>query len=656
MAQVFLSYAREDRLCAERLARILEAAGHHVWWDRRLDGGEEFSAEIEIALDRADVVLVAWSKDSVKSRWVRDEAAAGGDSGRLMPVSIDGSRPPMGFRQFHTIDLTGWKDAKRDKRTAELLRSLDRRLNGTEVPPPASGVEKERRFAWPADKRLLAVVAMLVLVTTAGSGIFLFNDRPSPGRPLPKPTIALMPFTTASSDARLRDIAAQAQDSVSHALSQTGVPVRMLQSLPPDRRTAGDFLLTGEISGSGDKVVATIRLDEATSGVAVLSRRIKSTSEEIALLPERIGAQTASEFVGPNLMILDRRHPLDPALMAELLAPASDWVQAYQINKRAAAKAPDVAATQIGVAFSTGFMLGELPRAARPAAVAEARRAADRGLTLAPEFGDTHASWCLLHSEVWLADCEDRLRTGNRIDPDAPYLNSFLAGLLLNVGRFEESVEVTRLSYTHDPYDPYKIGAMLRALELAGDADGARQLYRQGISWWPESKTDFFLNRLIGLTYRADFNAIQRLEQEVGPDAFSPDFRASGPIATAVKSRSKTALRKACAGSEDYTLKARCMTAFAVIGDHDGAFDIAAIFYPRRVGRTTAETERIWLDSPDGRGPASLVLSPAAAPMRQDPRFLDLARRIGLLAYWQSGRAPDFCNKRREPICATLVR
>jgi hypothetical protein len=42
--------------------------------------------------------------------------------------------------------------------------------------------------------------------------------------------------------------------------------------------------------------------------------------------------------------------------------------------------------------------------------------------------------------------------------------------------------------------------------------------------------------------------------------------------------------------------------------------------------------------------------------MRQDPRFLDLARRIGLLAYWQSGRAPDFCNKRREPICATLVR
>src|SRR5690242_5171437 len=109
MGQIFLSYAREDREFAQRPARTLERAGHQVWWDRHLDSGEEFSAEIEAALARADVVLVAWSKVSVKSRWVRDEAAVGGDSERLVPVSIDGTLPPMGFRQFHTMDLTGWK-------------------------------------------------------------------------------------------------------------------------------------------------------------------------------------------------------------------------------------------------------------------------------------------------------------------------------------------------------------------------------------------------------------------------------------------------------------------------------------------------------------------------------------------------------------------
>src|SRR5215212_6576820 len=128
MGHIFLSYAREDRAYAEFLVRVLEGAGHSVWWDRHIDSGEEFSAEIEAELDKAHVVLVAWSKQSVKSRWVRDEAAVGGDSGRLVPVTVDGSLPPMGFRQFQTQDLSGWKGGRRDARTGQLLHSVERRL------------------------------------------------------------------------------------------------------------------------------------------------------------------------------------------------------------------------------------------------------------------------------------------------------------------------------------------------------------------------------------------------------------------------------------------------------------------------------------------------------------------------------------------------
>ena len=122
MGQIFLSYARRDRPFVERIAKVLEQAGQNVWWDRHLDSGEEFSAEIEAALDKSDVVLVAWSKESIRSRWVRDEAAVGGDTGRLVPISLDGSLPPMGFRQFHTLDLTGWKGTKRDERTSRSCR------------------------------------------------------------------------------------------------------------------------------------------------------------------------------------------------------------------------------------------------------------------------------------------------------------------------------------------------------------------------------------------------------------------------------------------------------------------------------------------------------------------------------------------------------
>jgi adenylate cyclase len=105
VAKVFLSYAREDEPAAKQLAEGIGRAGHEVWWDRHIQGGSRFSSEIDRELKSAEAVVVLWSEASVESAWVQDEAAEGRDSGRLVPVSIGGSRPPLGFRQFHTVEL-----------------------------------------------------------------------------------------------------------------------------------------------------------------------------------------------------------------------------------------------------------------------------------------------------------------------------------------------------------------------------------------------------------------------------------------------------------------------------------------------------------------------------------------------------------------------
>ena len=107
MTSVFLSYDREDVGNARRLAAALERCGHDVWWDRHIRGGAEFSDEIDRALAAADAVVVIWSQRSIASAWVRDEATAGRDRGRLLPVKIDDCSPPLGFRQYQTIDLPG---------------------------------------------------------------------------------------------------------------------------------------------------------------------------------------------------------------------------------------------------------------------------------------------------------------------------------------------------------------------------------------------------------------------------------------------------------------------------------------------------------------------------------------------------------------------
>jgi hypothetical protein len=657
LGAIFLSYAREDRGCANLLARALEHEGHEVWWDRHIDSGEEFAAEIEAELDKADVVLVAWSKQSVKSRWVRDEAAVGGDTGRLVPVSIDGTLAPMGFRQFQTLDLTGWKGAKRDGRTAELLHSVDRRIHAMAGTPTVRGPEPQRLFSWPTRTAVWGIAAGIALIIAAASVTFLV-DRGQPSGPAAKPTIGLLPFSAPSSDAALRDVAVQARDSIAHTLSQSGVPVRLLSAASQGRPTV-DFLINGDFSRSADKLVANVRLDEASHGVTVFSRRFEAVGDDSRNLPERVGAQIAGDLTwGGVLLDLDKRHPTDPALLAEILKQADftgDQLQNYQTLLRVAAKAPDWGIAQLGVAFNTAFILGDIPREERAAAVAVARRAADRARALEPEFGDTFAPWCYLHSETQWAECEDRLRAGKRVDPDAPFLNTFLAHLVRGVGRFRESLELTRLSYTHDPYVPTKIAWMLGRLEWAGSRDEAQELYQQGARWWPEYKEMFFRNRMFGILDRGDFEAGRRLEEEVGSEPLPRDYRDSSALITAVRSKSRAAVTRACDGADGLIVVVRCMLAFTTVGDQDRAFALADKLYPARVGRTPAETERIWLDNPD-TSPLEFITSSAAAPMRRDPRYLELAQRTGLLAYWRTGRLPDFCGKQPEPICAILSK
>jgi hypothetical protein len=76
MTDVFMSYASEDRERARNLASALEARGWSVWWDRKIVAGETYDQTIERHLESAKSVVVLWSKDSVASEWVKNEATA----------------------------------------------------------------------------------------------------------------------------------------------------------------------------------------------------------------------------------------------------------------------------------------------------------------------------------------------------------------------------------------------------------------------------------------------------------------------------------------------------------------------------------------------------------------------------------------------------
>lgn len=143
MAEIFVSYSSKDRDKVALLVGHLEAAGYSLWWDKQLQGGAMFSRKIEEEVEKSDIVLVVWSAASLESRWVADETELALQTGKLVPIKLDGVSPPMGFRQIQTIDFAGWDGLSRDMAVETLIATIEHHLSGVRT-SGKSGATKGR--------------------------------------------------------------------------------------------------------------------------------------------------------------------------------------------------------------------------------------------------------------------------------------------------------------------------------------------------------------------------------------------------------------------------------------------------------------------------------------------------------------------------------
>ncbi len=61
MADIFISYKREDFLLAKDLAEKLIELGWSVWWDRNIPVGKAYDQVIEEELAKSNCIIVLWS-------------------------------------------------------------------------------------------------------------------------------------------------------------------------------------------------------------------------------------------------------------------------------------------------------------------------------------------------------------------------------------------------------------------------------------------------------------------------------------------------------------------------------------------------------------------------------------------------------------------
>jgi hypothetical protein len=108
MADVFISYKRDERDAVERIAHELRALGLDVWFDASITAGDAFSDEIDREARAARAILICWSPSARESRWVKAEAMIGFEQDKLAAAYVagpDGFRPPTPFNTVHAADV-----------------------------------------------------------------------------------------------------------------------------------------------------------------------------------------------------------------------------------------------------------------------------------------------------------------------------------------------------------------------------------------------------------------------------------------------------------------------------------------------------------------------------------------------------------------------
>jgi len=273
MADVFISYARPDRVGIEVLAAKLDAEGFSVWWDRQIGGGAEFSQAIEVELEAAKTVIVAWSANSLGSHWVRDEADFARSRHKLLPISLDGVLPPLGFRQLHTLDFSAWDRSGTDPVFRELVRSLGSSLQHT------------------------------ALAVSPGA-----SNTPPAARAAGKPCIAVLPFANMSSDEELEFLANGLTEDIITLLSSNrhlSVPARTsvfaFKGQSVDIRGVGEalgarYIVEGSVRKMGTRGRVTVQFIGVDRGEHIWAKKFDVPLEELANAPDALVEKIAGSL------------------------------------------------------------------------------------------------------------------------------------------------------------------------------------------------------------------------------------------------------------------------------------------------------------------------------------------------------------------------
>ncbi|MEE4317792.1 MAG: TIR domain-containing protein [Erythrobacter sp.] len=311
---VFLSYSRGDKPRARDILQLLEKEQISVWWDEMLEGGVRFHQVTEHNLEIATSVVVLWSEISVKSHWVHDEATRGRDRGVLISVSIDGTPPPLGFRQFQWLDLSREGPLALNPEASKLVHAVKAKQSGKSAegaaPFPAAsniGAGTRQIVKGPAiSRRTILIGGSAALAGAVGLAMWqsgLLNSFGGSRR------LAVLPFKLSGNETPiLAGIADEVRTRLTrnpllHVTARTSS-----EAVGVTGKTAGDicrelqvdYLLTGEVSSDGQRIAVKGELVDGQNDLTLLPISQAGPVASVLTLQNQIASDVVRELTNTD--------------------------------------------------------------------------------------------------------------------------------------------------------------------------------------------------------------------------------------------------------------------------------------------------------------------------------------------------------------------
>ncbi len=621
---MFLSYASQDAQAAQQLCDALRAAGVEVWFDRsELRGGDAWDRQIHERIRNCRLFVAIISAQTE----ARDE----GYFRREWGLAVDRTHDMVEHRAFLlpvVIDDT----LERDAAVPEKFRHVHwTRLSGGNTLP--AFVERIRQMLRPRESRALGSIPSASEPPSTPS---VLADPAAATAPVN--SIAVLPFTNLGGEADNEYFSDGLAEEILNALGQVeALKVAARSSAFSFRGKATDIatiagklqvanVLEGSVRRAGQRIRVTIQLVDARTGFQVWSARYDRQMEDIFELQDEI-ARAITERLKVSLDAGAKRSTSNLEAYELYLKGRYYWAQrpqgigkAIEYFERAADKDPNYARARAGLA-DCYVTLGSWENGTMPPveAMAKAKEAAGKALELDERLAEAHTTlaYRTTHHDWDWACAEAQFQHAFELNPNYAVCHHWYSHYLTAVGRTEESLKASKRCLELDPLD------LVINVHMAWHYHFARQ-YEQAVEQCCKTSelhpNSFWPAYFFGLAYE------QQGHVDLAIEEFRTSVRMSGNVTFATAALGHLygiagKANEACVVYEE--LKARSERAYVPaydialvctgMGWNDQALEYLARAHQERSG---------WI--------TYLNVDPRLDPLRHDPRFVDLLRRVRL--------------------------